>query len=137
TLFVMPWYTSALFIGKLLLILSLASCQGKTDITNFNEDQWKQDAYACKEQRANMEKDLLGARKELLGLTQQEIRKLLGKPERQELYTRGQKFFMYYLSPAVRCKEAGEITNARMVFFRFSALNEVNEIFVEEVPLSE
>ncbi len=39
----------------------------------------------------------------MLGLNEMEIVDLLGKPDKQELYKRNQKFYRYYLQPGPAC----------------------------------
>ncbi len=102
------------------------------DISNFDKEAWKADRMACQNTREILGNNLLGAKSELLALTQQEIISLLGRPEMQELYTRGQKFYIYHLTPSPKCKEQpNTTTSTRLLYIRFSALNEVSEVFVK------
>ena len=90
--------------------------------------------HACQGIRNNLTENLLASKNELKGLSQQEMSELLGKPDRQELYARGQKFFIYHLSPAPDCQEPSPNQEYEVLYIRFSALNEANEIFVEMLP---
>lgn len=123
-----------LFSLFILLIVTMSGCNKKLDISNFDEEAWKADKMACENKRQTLEKDLLDAKSELLELSQQDIASLLGKPEMQELYTRGQKFFIYHLSPGPKCEKDNidqPTPTPRLLYIRFSALNEVSEVFVK------
>ena len=102
------------------------------DIKNFDEAAWKADKNSCLEKRGELVDDLLSERKELIELTQQEVVATLGMPEKQELYSRGQKFFIYHLTPAPQCKSDNSGSKReKFLYIRFSALNQVSEIFVK------
>lgn len=123
-----------LFSLIIISLLTLSGCNKKLDISNFDEEAWKADKMACENKRQSLENDLLDAKSELLGLSQQDVVGLLGKPEMQELYTRGQKFFIYHLSPGPKCQKDNvdqPTPTARLLYIRFSALNEVSEVFVK------
>lgn len=113
-------------------IILLVGCNKRVDISNFDEDAWRLDKMACNDQRGKLVEDLLKSKEEFIDLTQQEVAATLGKPEMQELYTRGQKFFIYHVSPGPKCEGISvDATNARLLYVRFSALNEVSEIFLK------
>lgn len=65
-------------------------------------------------------------RTKLMGLSEEEIIKLLGNPDETNLYQRTQKFLVYYTSPGPKCDmpEAG----ASRFEIRISALHVVNEV---------
>lgn len=113
-------------------IILAVGCNKQVDISNFDEEAWRLDKMACNDQRGKLVEDLLISKQELIDLTQQEVAATLGKPEMQELYTRGQKFFIYHLTPGPKCEDTGTDTvNSKLLYIRFSALNEVSEIFVK------
>lgn len=112
-------------------IILLSNCNKPLEIKDFDKASWKADRMACNNTRAKQENVIMIAKNELLRLSQEEIIELLGKPEKQELYTRGQKFYIYYLSPSPACQGAHEAINTRFLYIRFSAINMVNEIFVQ------
>jgi hypothetical protein len=123
-------YFTIIFFLNLSLILT--GCNKELDISNFDEAAWKADKMACRHKRGELENNLLEAKSELIELTQQDIISLLGRPEMQELYTRGQKFFIYYLTPSSKCDEVSEFDGKpKLLYIRFSALNQVTEVFVK------
>jgi hypothetical protein len=120
--------TTVFLIG----ILIFTGCNKTVDINNFDEAAWKADKNSCLEKRGKLVDDLLSERKELIDLTQQEIVATLGMPEKQELYTRGQKFFIYHLTPGPDCESKSlNSEKEKLLYIRFSALNHVSEIFIK------
>lgn len=120
------------FSFLLSCVVLLAGCNKQVDISNFDEESWKLDKMACNDQRGKLGEDLLNSKQELIDLTQQEVAATLGKPEMQELYTRGQKFFIYHLTPGPKCDgTSSDSTDAKLLYIRFSALNEVSEVFIK------
>lgn len=65
------------------------------------------------------------------GLDQEEIKELLGKPDKNELYKRSQKFFVYYLSPAPSCTH-GNTSEQQEIYLsiRFNATGLAKEVLV-------
>jgi len=57
----------------------------------------------------------------------------MGRPDKNELYRRQQKFYIYYLEPGSLCKESNQASDsASYLSLRFNATGIVNEIFVFE-----
>jgi hypothetical protein len=59
-----------------------------------------------------------------------QIVRLLGKPDRNELFTRNQKFFEYYLQPSPECNADSAGTAMKLVV-RFNAMGLAKEVAVE------
>lgn len=91
--------------------------------------RWKQDKNACHEIRRSMREALDSEKDKLLSLTQMQVVKLLGKPDENELYSRNQKFFYYYVDPAPACSEADSAA-VRLVI-RFNAVGLAKEVSLE------
>ncbi len=122
----------SLWFVLLCAAIVLSGCNKKLEISNFDEEAWKADKMACLDKRQTLGNNLLEAKSELLERTQQDIINLLGRPEMQELYTRGQKFYIYHLTPGANCENSGaESDEPRLLYIRFSALNQVSEVFVK------
>lgn len=122
----------SIFFVLLCAAMALSGCNKKLEISNFDAEAWKADKMACLNKRQSLGNNLLEAKSELLELTQQDIIDLLGRPEMQELYTRGQKFYIYHLTPGSRCESVNSNANKpRLLYIRFSALNQVSEVFVK------
>jgi hypothetical protein len=120
--------------GKLLLLSTLlallSSCHSAVDIENFDEAAFRADPNGCTGARANMKESLFAADQHLKGLTQEEIYATLGKPDRQELATRSQKYYVYYVDPAPECS-GDSIRLPLTLFVRFSAMNRASEVKYE------
>ena len=59
-----------------------------------------------------------------------QIVKLLGRPDQNELSTRNQKFFYYFLEPAPACGTATDSLSARLSI-RFNAVGLAKEVAIE------
>jgi hypothetical protein len=115
-------------IGKLLFISM--SCNSEKKLENFNSDLWKNDPKACLSFRVNIAPSLLEQRANLLGWSDAELVKVLGKPDQTDLQNRGQKYYLYFIEPGSQCSDIYP-TIGKKIKIRFSALNLVNEVFVE------
>ena len=116
--------------GITLLIILLSGCQPVPDIPGFDEAAFRQDAHGCEGVRSGMKEKIFNVKDEFRGLSQEQVRQLLGKPDRQELASRGQKSFVYYIAPSSECKQNNSKAPLTM-FVRFSALNAVTEVGFE------
>jgi hypothetical protein len=100
---------------------------------SFDAELWKSDRNGCNKDRLEIYKEILDKQEEVLGLSNRQIINLLGKPERNELYKRNQKFFIYYITPSSECDNQG-IQDKLYMFIRFNAVGLSQEIFVQEKP---
>lgn len=122
-------------IGHYLLIflmLLTAACTENKTFENFNSAAWKKDKLACKGERKRIAGDFEQIRRELLGMTQEEVLSLLGRPDFQLLMERTQKAYVYFVEPGVQCQGEKETSKARTVSFRFNAVNRATEIVYSE-----
>lgn len=110
----------------------MAGC-GKSlpTIDGVNQEDWKNDKNACNGLRTKMVNEIIEQRVKLLALDELEIVSLLGKPDQNELYTRNQKFYYYFVEPAPACATFDAAHQRRLVV-RFNAVGLANEILVEE-----
>lgn len=92
---------------------------------------WKNDKNACKGDRVKMIDSLLLQKEKLLALTELDIVDVLGKPDRQELYKRNQKFYYYFIMPSQECNLSAS-TGSRQLVIRFNAVGLAKEIVTEE-----
>lgn len=66
----------------------------------------------------------------LKGLSEDQILSLLGRPDRNELYKRNQKFYYYDIEPGKSC-DTSTLKNWQLVF-RFNAMSRAKEVSVEK-----
>jgi hypothetical protein len=114
----------------LALFLFLVAC-GKSlpDIKGFDRDRWKNDRNGCGMQRAALSDAVLLSKDQLLGLSEMDIVAVLGNPDQQELYSRNQKFYRYYLEPNDKCSSPS--THPKKLVVRFNAVGFAKEINLE------
>ena len=120
-------------VALLLLVLStmMLGCQSSIDIEDFDEEAFQSDPNGCKGVRAAMKESLFAADAQFKSLTQEEIYTTLGKPDRQELATRSQKYFVYYVDPAPNCESDSLASLPMTLYVRFSATNRASEVKYE------
>ena len=68
-------------------------------------------------------------KEKLLALDEVQVIKVLGKPDRNELFKRNQKFYHYYLEPSEGCLNA--VDTPLRLSIRFNAMGLAKEIVIE------
>jgi len=66
--------------------------------------QWKDDKNGCNHFREKLIDTLVSQKDKLLGLSEDDVIALLGRPDQNELYKRNEKFFKYFLEPGPSCR---------------------------------
>ena len=115
----------------LVIMVLLGSCGPAVVLEGFDETSWKNDPNGCKGARSEMMAVFQTQKDKLKGLYEPDLKKVLGKPDKTELYIRSQKFFIYYLQPSPECSNGTEQPLTLKV--RFNALGYTNEIFLENL----
>jgi len=117
-------------LSVLCVLLILSSC-GKSlpEIENLHLEEWRKDKNACGNYRSENIEALRVQKERLLALNESQIIELLGRPDRNELYKRNQKFFHYCLEAGAECSHAKE--NASRMIIRFNAMGLAKEIAIE------
>ena len=119
-------------IQATLLIVAalLISCEKKLPrLDGVDLTLWKNDRQGCNGIRTTMLDSITGQKDELLGLSENAIMGLLGRPDVNELYRRNQKFYHYYLTPGPDC---GLDPIATRLLIRFNALGLAKQVIVEK-----
>lgn len=119
------------WLSTVILLIILSGC-GKELPTLDHLDlvQWEKDKNACGSYRKDNLETFVSQKEKLLALSEMQIVNLIGRPDRNELYKRNQKFFYYYLKPAPECTTYNVDDNARLAI-RFNAMGLAKEIVVE------
>lgn len=113
------------------ILLVLFGCGKSTPaLDNLDLEQWKKDKNACGTYRTHTLETLSGQKEKLLALKETQVVALLGRPDRNELYKRNQKFFYYYLKPAPDCPNYQAENSARLTI-RFNAMGLAKEVLME------
>ena len=115
-----------------LILITLIFCactRPLPEIASVDLNQWKADRHGCSGYRQSTSGTLLQQKDKLLGLSENQILKLLGKPDAAELYKRNQKFYYYALSADSTCN--GTLAGQQILSLRFNATGLVKEITLE------
>ena len=105
----------------------LTACSQDIRVSGFEGQKWKEDEHGCKGYREKVSAELIKQRKLLIGANEKEIKNLLGKPDSQELQTRGQHYFVYEIKGGSACPDQSVTAVLRI---RFDALNRVSELAI-------
>ncbi len=117
-----------------LLIAStivFCSCTSGVLLEGFDGDMWKNDPNGCQGDRQKMAGVFQSQKELLMGLSENDLKEILGSPDKQELFVRSQKFFAYYIGPAPTCPSGQELPLTLTI--RFNALGFTNEVFLENL----
>lgn len=112
-------------------LLFLFSC-GKAlpTLDEIDLQAWQDDKKACSGKRTAMMTAMDVQSEKLLALSEQEIIRLLGKPDENELYKRNQKFYYYFVQPSKACSDS--ITqDPKKLVIRFNAVGLAKEIDIQ------
>ena len=115
---------------SVLLITAITGCGNPLpELANLDLDAWKDDKHACASYRSGNIESLRSQKDKLLALKESQIIELLGRPDRNELYKRNQKFFHYSLQADSTCSATQE--SALRLVIRFNAMGLAKEIAIE------
>jgi hypothetical protein len=117
-------------LSLLALLFIVLSC-GKPlpELKVIDLKAWKADRNGCASKRSEMIDAIRKEKAKLLALDEMQIVTLLGKPDRNELFKRNQKFFYYFLEPSAQCETHGD--NPLRLSIRFNAMGLAKEAVVE------
>ena len=111
-----------------LLLLVILSCTGEPILDGFDSQKWQEDINGCNKERIELADEALNRKAELVGLGQNEIIEVFGKPNRHELYSRNKKAFVYFVDGGPDCQEQKEIPDKLVI--RFNGIGRVKEIIL-------
>ncbi|MFM8911909.1 MAG: hypothetical protein ACKOE6_03170 [Flammeovirgaceae bacterium] len=114
--------------SSLLLFLLVACGSPLPQLDGIDLEKWRTDKNGCQGERLRYLAPLQTQREKLKGLSQDEVVELLGRPDKNELYKRNQKFFFYSLSPG---KECGTDSSHQQLSIRFNAMGLAKEVVIE------
>jgi outer membrane protein assembly factor BamE (lipoprotein component of BamABCDE complex) len=120
------------WLSALALTVITSSC-GKSlpELEGIDLKTWKDDKNGCTNIRSNQIESLRTQKNKILALDEMQVVKLLGKPDRNELYKRNQKFYLYYLQPSKECSVVKPLIEPLKLTIRFNAMGLAKEIAVE------
>jgi hypothetical protein len=117
-------------MNKLLALafVIILSCSNEPILQGFDSQIWQEDKDGCDKQRITLADEVINRKAELLGLNQNEITAVFGKPNRHELYSRNKKAFVYYVDGGPECQEQKTIPDKLVI--RFNGIGRANEIIL-------
>jgi hypothetical protein len=113
-----------------LLVFCFSCDKPLPTLEGIDLEKWREDKNACQHMRPSMREAIERQREKFLSLDQMQVVKLLGKPDQNELYSRNQKFFYYFIEPAPTCGVATDSAALKLVI-RFNAVGLAKEVSVE------
>lgn len=117
------------WLSLVLFILCFSCDKPLPTLEGMDAARWQEDKNGCNKVRITMRDAIDREKEKLLGLDQMQIVQLLGKPDQNELSSRNQKFFYYFLEPAPACSESDSA--AAKLVIRFNAVGLAKEVAVE------
>lgn len=104
-------------------------CTAPLDVGSIDLENWKNDRYGCKGLRIQDVEEIRKIKNTFLTKNNQELIKTFGRPDRVELASKSQSFFIYFLEPSDNCDPKPEKEPLK-VLFRLNAINKVSEVTV-------
>jgi hypothetical protein len=114
----------------IILLINFSCGKSLPALDQVDLHAWKNDKLACQGKRISMGTAIQSQSEKLLALSEKEIIQLLGKPDENELYTRNQKFYYYFLKPSKACSDTVRGESTKLVI-RFNATGLAKEVTVE------
>ncbi|TAH25098.1 MAG: hypothetical protein EAZ07_08010 [Cytophagales bacterium] len=114
-----------------LLLPLLINCKEKKSIAGFNEQVWKTDKMGCANKRAAISDFVLSTKDQWLGIDDDVIVDLLGRPERSYFYERNARSFAYYIQSGKQCNQQSALFGQRLIV-EFNATGYSKRIYVEQ-----
>jgi len=99
----------------------VCSCYQAPEIDGFDQGRWNNGAQDCRTSRLPEAQIILSEFSTIKGSSQNEMKLLLGKPSRHQLFNRNQKFFFYQLT----CPDS--LNKSEYLRLRFDALGSLRE----------
>lgn len=118
------------WLSASFILLFFVSCSKPLpELEGIDRQAWKNDRNGCNNKRLEMKDAVLKERQKLLALDELQIIDLLGRPDRNELSKRNQKFYYYFLEPSDQCAVHGDTPEKLSI--RFNAMGLAKEVVVE------
>lgn len=119
-------WCSVVLIG---LIINFSCGKALPPLNDIEVETWQADKNGCAGKREPSIEHIKEQRRNFLGLSEMEIVKVFGMPDRNELYKRNQKFYYYYLQASPDCPT--HLDAPLKLAIRFNAMGLAKEISVE------
>jgi hypothetical protein len=115
---------------SILLVICFACSKPIPELNDVDLSVWKNDVKGCKGDRKQFYKPLSEQKDKLKGLSEIDLVKLLGKPDRNDLSERHEKYYFYFIEPAVEC---GKDSSTMILEVRFNATGVSKEVTILDI----
>jgi len=120
----MQMYKNLLVISFLFML----SCNPGAELQGFDSQRWQEDENGCNGQRIELADEIINRKSEIMGLNENEISAVFGKPNRHELYSRNKKAYVYFIDGGPECDQPQE--NPDKVVIRFNGVGLAKDIIL-------
>ena len=121
----------------IIILFIITSCGKPVNKGNFNDEAWRADALACKDERKKLLQEFEKIKNNLRGISEKELQKLLGKPEATSLTDQSERMYIYYIEPGIQCEQKTRYSGSNKLLVRISSLGWVTEFSYENpIPLN-
>lgn len=114
--------------ATLLLIFLVSSCSSQPEIKGFDQKKWQNDKLGCSGQRDAEVTLLLKNKKQLQGISERTVIKILGKPDKVAFFKRNIRNLVYFTEPGNQCEGNNNKTAGKRVIVELNALGNVTWI---------
>lgn len=111
---------------SIALLFCVACDKPLPTLDGVDKERWEEDKNGCNNVRMTMRHSIESQKEKLLTLDQLQIVELLGRPDQNELSSRNQKFFYYFIEPGPACGNSNDSQAARLAI-RFNAMGLAKE----------
>ncbi len=107
----------------------LLGCSGPDKLGTLDLKAWRNDRGGCKGDRQGLLADFMTVRDQFKGIHANDLGKMLGRPDVNEITDRNGKIYVYYTEKGPHCGEnAGAKSGAKSVALRVSSIGLVTEV---------
>lgn len=111
---------------NLIFVVLLCGCTSTIELKNFNQNAWKLDLNGCGTSRILQAQSIVDQKANLLGESESAIIRLLGAPDKNELFSRSQKIYRYYTLSGPDCTVQKD--SVSYLSIRFNAVGLSSEV---------
>lgn len=116
----------------LLLIFLTLSCAGPDKLGTLDLKAWRNDRGGCNGVRQGLLADFEAVRDQFKGIHANDLGKMLGRPDVNQIQDRNQKMYVYYVQKGPQCGEnTGAKSNAKSVALLVSSIGLVTQVSIQ------
>ncbi|MBO0950422.1 hypothetical protein [Fibrella forsythiae] len=111
------------------LVTLIFSCAGPDKLGTLDLKAWRNDRGGCNGVRQTLVSNFMAVRDQFKGLHVNDLGKMLGRPDVNEITDRNGKVYVYYIEKGPHCSEnTGAKSGAKSVALRVSSIGLVTEV---------